>query len=88
MMNLLRTSQGPSWDYLLNLFFPSSLLLRDQGPDQICTRASQGGVTLLTPSVALLGGCNKTLKPLVSRVVSVLLPEDTVLLSPRMPRVT
>lgn len=34
----------------------------------------------------LLGGCDKTLKPLVSRVASVLLPEDTVLLSPRMPR--
>lgn len=33
------------------------------------------------------GGCSETLKPLVLRVASVLLPEDTVL-SPRMPRVT
>ena len=51
MMSLLRTSRGLSWEYLLNLFFPSSLLVRDQGPDQIFTRAAQGGVTLLTPSV-------------------------------------
>lgn len=87
-----RPSKGSSWDSPLNLLFLSLLsVMRDQGPEQVCTRAVQGG----SHSPHLFSGSpeaphrasSETLKPLVLRIASVLLPQDRVLLASRMPAV-
>lgn len=87
-----RASKGSSWDSPLNLLFLSlQFVVRDQGPEQICTQAIQGGSHSPHPfsgsPEAPHRASSETLKPLVLRIASVLLPQDKVLLAFRMPDV-